>query len=153
MVTTSGHRQDMGVVLFQCPWPFPHTAEASHGHNPGAAAISDPLQDSMSCLVPRPILSGTKGWFSFSKRLSSTPGITQNQAGAAFPLPGSPLPSCLPPSAHHPGTHLRCFFAKKLFQRLGLCLPNINIGSPPFFCAAPPFIIFLNPCSTFICER
>lgn len=41
VVTTSGHRQDTGVVLFQHPWPFPHTAEASHGHNPGAAATSD----------------------------------------------------------------------------------------------------------------
>lgn len=100
VVTTSGHGQDIGVVLFQSPWPFPHTAETSHGYNPGAAAISDPFQDQHGALEGR-------ADFPSAKDSHPTPGVTQKQAGAAFPLPASPLPSCLPPLpttlAHAPG--------------------------------------------------
>lgn len=64
-----------------------------------------------------------------------------------LPCPAAclPLPTTL---VHTPGA-----FCQEMFQCLGFCLPSINIGSPPYFCAAPPFLVFSNPCSTFICER
>lgn len=112
---------------------------------------------SVSHRVPRPIPSGWKGCFSFSKRLSPcSTHHTETGRGCApsdsFPL--SQLSSFShSPSAHHPSTYPWCLSPKGYLNSCSFCLRSIDTDSPLYLCTTPPFLIFLTTTPSSVQKR